>query len=65
MDPNGGGDEPPGDDDNPGFDPHGNGDTPPDKLPQTGQLWWPVPLLASAGLLLTAAGVVIRRKDQR
>lgn len=42
--------------------------TPPkkdDSVPQTGQLWWPVPLLASAGLLLTAAGVVIRRKDQR
>jgi len=28
----------------------------PGKLPQTGQLWWPVPVLAAAGLLLFAAG---------
>lgn len=31
-------------------------------LPQTGQLWWPVPLLALAGLLLTAAGAAVRRR---
>lgn len=30
-------------------------------LPQTGQLWWPVPMLAAAGLLLIAAGL-LRRK---
>ena len=35
------------------------------KLPQTGQLWWPVPLLCAAGLVLLAAGLVLkkRRKD--
>jgi pilin isopeptide linkage protein/LPXTG-motif cell wall-anchored protein len=32
------------------------------KLPQTGQLWWPVPLLALTGLLALAAGY-IRRKE--
>lgn len=31
-------------------------------LPQTGQLWWPVPMLLSAGLLLMVMGV-IRRKE--
>lgn len=31
------------------------------KLPQTGQLWWPVPILLCAGLLLIVAGL-IRRK---
>lgn len=35
-------------------------ETPPG-LPQTGQLWWPVPLLAAAGLALTIAGL-LRRK---
>lgn len=33
------------------------------KLPQTGQLWWPVPVLAAAGLLLIAAGLLYRRED--
>jgi len=31
------------------------------KLPQTGQLWWPVPTLVSAGLLLILAGLLRRR----
>lgn len=31
------------------------------KLPQTGQLWWPVPLLLAAGLLFLIAGVIRRR----
>lgn len=30
-------------------------------LPKTGQLWWPVPLLAAAGLLLFAAGRIRSR----
>lgn len=34
---------------------------PPEELPQTGQLWWPVPILAMAGLFLTAAGLLRRR----
>lgn len=35
------------------------------KLPQTGQLWWPIPLLAGCGLALFAAGwglVFLKRK---
>lgn len=38
--------------------------TPPhdDVLPQTGQLWWPVPVLAVCGLLSIVAGVA-RRKN--
>lgn len=31
-------------------------------LPQTGQLWWPVPLLAAAGILLFAIGIFERGK---
>jgi len=34
----------------------------PKKLPQTGQLWWPVPILLLAGLFLVFAGVAFRRK---
>lgn len=33
------------------------------KLPQTGQLWWPVPVLALAGLVLVAIGLRLRKKD--
>lgn len=35
--------------------------TQPDKLPQTGQLWWPVPLLIFAGLLFIVIGLLRRR----
>ena len=31
------------------------------KLPQTGQLWWPVPLLMLAGVMCLLAGKVLRR----
>ena len=31
-------------------------------LPQTGSLWWPVPIMAGAGLLLMAAGLRVSRK---
>ena len=38
-------------------------DTPNDSgisgLPQTGQLWWPVPLLVGTGLVLLAAGILL------
>lgn len=34
----------------------------PNKLPQTGQLWWPVGLLMAAGAALLAAGVLRIRK---
>ena len=49
----------------PGGNTPGNppGDTP--KLPQTGQLWWPVPILGSGGLLLIAIGARLRRKGGR
>lgn len=36
----------------------------PDKLPQTGQLNWPVPVLATLGLLLLIAGIFLRSKKQ-
>ncbi len=35
----------------------------PDNLPKTGQLWWPVPLLLCAGLLLIVIGLIRRRCD--
>lgn len=34
-----------------------------DKLPQTGLLWWPVPVLLAAGVLLILAGAVRARKE--
>ena len=34
------------------------------RLPQTGLLWWPVPVLAVAGVALTSAGLVGRRKAE-
>ena len=39
---------------------------PPDNpnLPQTGQLWWPVPFLCGGGLTLIAAGAWIRKNDE-
>ena len=38
--------------------------TPP-KLPYTGMLWWPVPLLVLGGLLMTTIGLIVRcrRRD--
>ena len=38
--------------------------TPNERLPQTGLLWWPVPILLSAGLLCVIIGVVRRRGDE-
>ncbi|MCH5278699.1 MAG: Cna B-type domain-containing protein [Christensenellaceae bacterium] len=34
------------------------------KLPQTGQLWWPVPAMLGAGLLLLIFGVVLRKRGR-
>ncbi len=34
-----------------------------DKLPQTGQLWWPVPLLAACGIVCMAGGLYLKRKN--
>ncbi len=36
--------------------------TPPPFIPQTGQLWWPVPILAIAGMVLLTLGFALRRK---
>ncbi len=41
------------------------GTTPEPTLPQTGMLWWPVPILAGAGMLLFAVGWVKRRKSEQ
>lgn len=35
-----------------------------EKLPQTGQLWWPVPILSVLGLLLLVYGIDRRRKER-
>lgn len=44
----------------------GTSQTPPGntsgKLPQTGQLWWPVPLLGCLGFLFLAVGMIKRKK---
>ncbi|MCB6993326.1 hypothetical protein LI177_07525 [bacterium 210820-DFI.6.37] len=45
----------------PGSEPAKPGET---RLPQTGQLWWPVPLFAAAGLTLFVIGWILRRNDQ-
>lgn len=34
-----------------------------EKLPQTGQLWWPIPILSIAGMIFLSAGLVIRSRD--
>ncbi len=36
---------------------------PPPDIPQTGQLWWPVPVLVIAGLMLFVAGFVRNRRS--
>lgn len=36
----------------------------PEKLPQTGQLWWPVPVLICLGLVCLILGSFARRKDK-
>jgi LPXTG-motif cell wall-anchored protein len=33
-------------------------------LPQTGQLWWPVPVLAGSGTVLSIFGLLLRRKKK-
>ena len=35
------------------------------KLPQTGVVWWPVPVLTTAGMILFAWGWILRRKGER
>ena len=38
--------------------------TPPPKIPQTGQLWWPVPVLMLIGMGLLAMGIIWRKEDR-
>ena len=38
---------------------------PPPDIPVTGQLWWPVPLLAAAGLAFVAFGLIRSRRDRQ
>ncbi|MGN1450586.1 MAG: Cna B-type domain-containing protein [Eubacteriales bacterium] len=40
-------------------------ESPDEDLPQTGMLWWPVPLLAAAGILLVLAGVIVGRHEEK
>ncbi len=35
------------------------------KLPQTGQLWWPVPVLGASGLLMIGIGLRLGKKDRK
>lgn len=39
--------------------------TPDDKLPQTGQFWWPVPVLFAVGVILVATGILIKKAERR
>lgn len=41
----------------------GTGSTPPPTLPQTGQLWWPVPILLFAGALMLLIGASLSRRS--
>lgn len=43
----------------------GDDGKPSQKLPQTGQLWWPVPLLMMAGVMCLLAGKVLRRSGDK
>ncbi len=36
----------------------------PEKLPQTGLLWWPVPVLFVMGALFISLGIVLRKKNE-
>lgn len=38
--------------------------TPVPTLPQTGQLWWPVPILLAGGLVMIILGLVLRRRSE-
>lgn len=39
-------------------------DIPLARLPQTGQLWWPVPLLAVGGMTMLLLGLIFRRRSR-
>ena len=45
--------------------PQPTGSGKPSQLPQTGQVWWPVPLLALVGLTFVVIGVTRKKRDDR
>ena len=55
-------DKPDGPDVIPTVNPVTPGQTPGGKLPQTGQLKWPVPVLAAAGMVLMGVGFALNRR---
>jgi len=34
-----------------------------EKLPQTGTLWWPVPILAVSGVVFILVGIIFRKRE--
>ena len=58
-----GGGDTPGGEDTPDPDKDTSGGTDGDNLPQTGQLWWPVPFMIALGLLLCVLGLARRKGD--
>ena len=40
-------------------------DVPLAPLPQTGQLWWPVPVLVILGLVLIITGMIVSHKNRK
>lgn len=41
----------------------GSSSSHPEKVPQTGQLWWPVPVLCVAGLVFVAVGIRLKKRS--
>ena len=39
--------------------------TPPDEVPETGQLFWPIPVLAAVGLIFVMIGILILRMKRK
>lgn len=38
---------------------------PEDEIPQTGQLWWPIPVLAAIGMVLFSLGWAMKNREER
>lgn len=45
--------------------PQDEGETPRPKLPQTGLLWWPIPIALAIGIIFVIVGVLRRRKKDK
>lgn len=57
------GEEPPGEPEEPGTP--GDEEPPEDTIVQTGQLWWPVPVLTALGLAMFSIGWIRRHSEER